>query len=58
MFAAIGTKVKPRRWVKKHEPQVGNRDKLKLKVVLHDGSKEIHMTQPVRFAAENSVTSA
>jgi len=34
-------------------------DKLKLKaVVLHDGSKEIHMTQPGWFAAEDSVTSA
>ena len=35
---------------KKHESQVCDRDKLKLKaVVLHDGSKEVHMTQPVRF---------
>ena len=31
-----------------HESQVCDRDKLKLKaVVLHDGSKEIHMTQSV-----------
>jgi len=45
LFAAIGTKVKPRKWVKKHESQVCGRDKLKLKVVvLHDGSKEVHMT--------------
>ena len=41
LFAAIGTKVKPRTWVKKHESQACNRDKLKLKtVVLHDDSKE------------------
>ena len=37
--------------VKKHESQACDRDKLKLKaVVLHDGSKEVHMTQLVRFA--------
>ena len=48
LFAAIGTKIKPRKWVKKHESQVCDRDKLKLKVVvLLDGSKEVHMTQPV-----------
>ena len=59
LFAVIGTKIKPRKWVKKHESQVCDRDKLKLKgVVLHDGSKEVHMTQPDRFAAEDSVTSA
>ena len=28
LFAAIGTKVKPRSWVKKHESQACNRDKL------------------------------
>jgi len=46
--------------VKKYESQVGERDKLKLKtVVLHDGiSKEVHMTQPIRFAAEDLVTVA
>ena len=50
LFVAIGTKIKPRKWVKKHESQVCDRDKLKLKVVvLHDGSEEIHMTQPGRF---------
>jgi len=44
--------------VKKHESQVDERDKLKLKaVVLHDGiGKEIHMTQPVWFVAEDLVT--
>ena len=44
--------------MKKHESQVGERDKLKLKaVVLYDGiGKEVHMTQPVWFAAENLVT--
>ena len=43
--------------MKKRESQAGERDKLKLKVVvLHDGiDKKIHMTQPVRFAAEDLV---
>jgi len=59
LFAAIGTKLKPRMWVKKHESQGCDRDKLKLKaVVLHDGSKEVHMTQPDRFDAEDSGTGA
>ena len=42
----------------KREPQVSKLDKLKLKVVvLHDGiGKEVHMTQPVRFAAKDLVT--
>ena len=45
LFAAIGTKVKPRLWGKKHESQACDRDKLKLKaVVLHDGHEEVHMT--------------
>ena len=45
--------------MKKHESQIRDRDKLKLKaVVLHDGSEEIHMTQLGRFAAEDSVTGA
>jgi len=64
LFAAIGTKVKPRTWVKKHESQACDRNKLKLKaVVLHDGSEEVHMTQldrfaqPDKFAAEDSGTS-
>ena len=59
LFVAIGTKVKSRTWVKKHESQACDRNKLKLKaVVLHDGSEEVHMTQPDRFAAEDSGTSA
>ena len=59
LFAAIGTKVKSRSWVKKHESQVCDRGKLKLKVVvLHDGNEEVHMTQPSRFDVEDSVTSA
>ena len=33
LFAAIGTKVKPRTWVKKHESQACDRDKLKLKAI-------------------------
>jgi len=37
LFAAIGTMINTRKWVKKHEFQVSERDKLKLKVVvLHD----------------------
>ena len=52
LFAAIGTKVKPRSWIKKHESQACVCDKLKLKaVVLHDGREEVHMTQSDRFAA-------
>ena len=59
LFTAIGTKINARKWVKKHEFQVFDRDKLKLKaIVLKDDSKEVHMTQPDRFAAENSVTGA
>ena len=44
--------------MKKHEFQIGERDNLKLKVVfLHDDiGKEVHMTQPIRFAAEDLVT--
>ena len=59
LFAAIGTKVKPRSWLKKHEFQACDCDKVKLKVViLHDGHEEVHMTQQDRFAAEDSGTSA
>ena len=59
LFAVIGTKIKPQKWVKKHESQACDRDKIKLKaVVLHDGSEEVHMTQPDRFAATDSVTGA
>ena len=58
MFTTIGTKVKPRTWVKKHESQAYDRDKLKLKaVVLHDGREEVHMTQLDRFAAADPGTS-
>jgi len=57
LFVAIGTKIKSQKWVKKHKSQVGEPDKLKLKaVVLHDSiGKEVHMTQPLRFAAEDLV---
>ena len=43
--------------MKKYETQVDEGDKIKLKVVLlHDGiGKEVHMTQPVQFAAEDLV---
>ena len=51
LFAPTRTKIKPRKWVKKHESQACDRDKLKLKaVVLHDGSEKVHMIQPDRFA--------
>ena len=33
LFAAIGTKAKPCTWVKKHESQACDRNKLKLKAV-------------------------
>jgi len=43
--------------MKKYDSQVCDCDKLKLKaIILHDGSKEVHMTQPVRFAAEDPIT--
>ena len=59
LFAAIGTNINLQKLMKKHESQVGKRDKLKLKVILHDGiGKEVHMTQLVRFAAEDLVTVA
>ena len=59
LFVAIGTKVKPHSWVKKHESQTCDCDKLKLKVVvLHDGRQEVYMTQPDRFVAEDSGTGA
>ena len=58
LFAAIGAKVKPRLWGKKHESQACDRDKLKLKaVVLHDGREEVHMTQSDRFTAADTGTS-
>jgi len=43
--------------VKKREYKIGELDKLKLKaVVLHDGiGKEVHMSQPVRFIAIDSI---
>ena len=57
LFAAIGTKVKPRSWLKKHGSQACDIDKLKLKaVVLHDGREEVHMTQSDRFAAADTGT--
>ena len=51
LVTAIEIKINPQKWVKKHESQVCECDKPKLKVVvLHDGiGKEVHMTQPVRF---------
>jgi len=59
LFAAIGIKVKPHTWVKKHESQASVYDKLKLKaIVLHDGREEVHMTQPDRFTAADLGTSA
>ena len=43
--------------MKKHGSQIGEHDKLKLKVVVlnDDIGKEIHMTQPIRFTAEDLV---
>ena len=53
LFATIGTE--SRKWVKKHESQVGECDKLKLNaVVLHDGiDNEVHMTQQLWFTAKD-----
>jgi len=47
LFTAIGTKMNPQKWVKKHESQVGELDQFKLKTVaLHDDrDEEIHMIQ-------------
>ena len=42
LFAVIGIKIKLRKSVKKHESQVYDRYKLKVKaIILHDGSKKI-----------------
>jgi len=51
LFAVIGTKMNPQKWVKKYESQVGESDMLKLKIVIfHDDHVEvIHMTQLIRF---------
>ena len=47
--------VSPQKQKKTHDSQACECDKLKLKtVVLYDGNgKEVHMTQLVRFAAED-----
>jgi len=60
LFTALGTKVKLQRWVKKPKSQVGDRGKFKLKVVVMYDSivKEVHMTQPVWFAAKDLITIA
>jgi len=44
--------------VKKHESQIDELDKLKLKaIVFHDGiDKEVHMTQPVWFVTAKSIS--
>ena len=48
LFAAIRTKVKPCSWVKKHESQACDCDKLKLKaIVLHDGREEVHILSQI-----------
>ena len=43
LFAAIGTKVEPRSWVKKHESQACDCDKLKLEAVSYT-----HLTLPTK----------
>ena len=57
LVVAKGTKLNPRKWVKKRESQIGELDKLKLKtVILHNGiSKEVHMTQSVGFVTADSI---
>ena len=58
LFAVKGTKLNPRKWVKKYESQIGKLDKRKLKViVLHEcTSKEVHMTRSVGFIAANLIS--
>jgi len=60
LVATKGTKLNPRKWVKKYESQIGELDKLKIKaVVLHDDiGKEVHMTQLVGFIAADSISIA
>ena len=57
LVTAKETKLNSRKWVKKRESQIGELNKLKLKVVvLHDDiGKEVHMTQPVGFIAAYSI---
>jgi len=58
LVAAKEIKLNLRKWVKKRESEIGELDKLKLKViVLYDGiGKEIHMTQLVGFITTGSVS--
>jgi len=58
LFTVIRTMMNPRKCVKKCESQIGELDKLKLKVVVpYEGiGKEIHMTQSVGFVAADSVS--
>ena len=58
LVATKGTKLNPRKWVKKCESQISELSKLKLKiVVLHDGiDKEVRMIQLVRFVAADLIS--
>jgi len=60
LVTAKGTKLNPQKWVKKCESQIGELNKLKLKVnVLYDGiGKEAYMTEAVGFIAADSVSVA
>ena len=59
LIVAKGTKLNPRKWAKKRESQIDELDKLKLKVVLHDGiGKEVHMTQSVGSITADSISVA
>ena len=57
LVAAKGIKLNPREWVKKRDSQIGEIDKLNLKLIaLHDDiNKVVLMTQPVEFVATDLV---
>ena len=58
LFAAIGTKINSRRWEKKHESSVVDRDKIKLKTVVLLGNRdeEVQMTQSFGFIVAKSIS--
>ena len=60
LVASNETMLNPQKWVKKRGSQIGELDKLKLKIVVpHDGTgKEVHMTQPTGFITADSVSIA
>ena len=53
VIAVKGTKLNPRKWVKKCEPQVGELDQPKLKTDVLHGNQDggVHMTQPLTLGS-------